>query len=102
MDRYFIEADYGKLGIDAALNYERSSKQHIIEDLTDGEHDMPLAVYRFNMDEGHCGDVSEDIAREIAQSLEYTPGKSLMFFLERHLPIDEMNDLVRGFRDAAE
>ena len=101
-DHYLIEADYGRLGTEATINFQKAAKRDVIRDLVAGEHDMPLRVIAFNVSEGWSRDVSEDIAREIAKKTEYTPAPSLRFFLERHLPVDEMNELAAGFRDAAE
>lgn len=64
---YFIKADFGKLGaawVERDVN--ETDRATTIRDLIGMQIDRPLAVIEMNPDEGTSRDVSEDIAREIA------------------------------------
>ena len=67
---FFVKQDWGKLGFEAQINYDRCSKAQVIADLVSGEYansdgEMNVAgVFYFNIAEGKCRDVTEDILNE--------------------------------------
>lgn len=75
--KYFAERDLNDCDLDMTLR-----------ELLEGQFDRPLLVLRFNMVDKTSADVSEDIAREIANRAR-NGGERLtsgvMDFVERHL-----------------
>ena len=65
-DIYFVKQDWGKLGFEAVINYDRSSKGQVIEDLVAGEYvnskgyGNVAGVFSMNFESGRCKDATED------------------------------------------
>ena len=94
---HLILCDFGKLGIayvetDAIFRAEDAAAK-----IARGEYTNPLEVIAFNVDEGWCRNVSEDIAGiivEKARAEENTITLSARTFVEKHLDEEVEPDLL--------
>jgi len=83
---YYLYLDYGKAGRESVIDYERCFKSDVIDDiLTNNYQGALLGVHCIDRDEGRWTDVSEDIAREIMDDLDFEPEGDLAEFLCREV-----------------
>ena len=66
---YFVKQDWGDLGFEAVINYNRCSKGQVIEDLVAGEYVNSKGdgnvdgVFFMNFEDGCCKDVTDEFRR---------------------------------------
>ena len=94
-DCYFVVCDYGKLGRESVINWERCSKENVIEDLLAGGLKNPIEVHYIDREFGMWQDVTQEIAQEIIDRMDYEPKGALFDFLEGALGSRTMADLGR-------
>ena len=77
------------------------TRERVVTDLLEGQHNHPWAVKAFNEAEGWYRDVSEDIARDVRKLLtenwedaESVP-EGLTNFLEEHLGVFAVEEVYR-------
>jgi hypothetical protein len=75
---YIVKIDCGKHGLDLV---ECASREAVIRDLIAGQIEDPFQILECEIG-GMCCDISEDIAREIANRVQRDPiSKSLIAFV---------------------
>lgn len=68
VDVYVVLQDFGHIGrAYSETDEERSDKQTLIDNIISGEFDRIIRVVAFNTAEGWSRDVTEDIARDVAE-----------------------------------
>ena len=68
---YFVKVDLGKLGaVWLERNVNELDRETLIRDLIDGQIEDPLQVIEVDLADGTSRDVSEDIARAIADRVQ--------------------------------
>jgi hypothetical protein len=68
-DVYLVLDDFGRLGRPwRETDEESTGRTAIIQDLMEGQYNMPVRVIAFNIAKGWSRDVSEEIADELAQA----------------------------------
>ena len=68
---YLVLDDYGKIGrAYVETEPEKADEKTIIRNMLDGQYNNPERVVSFNTAEGWARDVSEDIARELANAVQ--------------------------------
>lgn len=88
---YYLKLDFGRLGRESVINWERATREDVILDILDGDHGGKLlAVHCIDRDANRWDDVTEEIAREVFERLTERPRADLLDFLEDKL------GLVRG------
>jgi hypothetical protein len=67
-DVYLVEDDFGRHGV-AYVETDKADadRETIVGNFLSGQYSRPLRVIAFNVDEGSCREVSEDIAVEVLQ-----------------------------------
>jgi hypothetical protein len=88
-DVYLVLNDFGD-GLGRAwpeADEERTDRDMVLRDLLSGQYCAPVRVVAFNTAEGWSRDVSEDIAREVADLIALDGRETpswLESFIERH------------------
>jgi hypothetical protein len=80
--------DFGRLGLAwRETDVEHTGFETVVRDLLDGQYSNPVRVIAFNLAEGWCRDVSEDVALELRVRCERQGRElpeSVQRFVERH------------------
>jgi hypothetical protein len=87
-DVYLVEDDFEELGIVyVECDRAEADRETIIRNFLSGEYNRPRRVVAFNIGEGWCRDVSEDIAVEVVERAfaadDHLP-ESTLDFVGRH------------------
>jgi hypothetical protein len=85
---YLVENDFQRFGVayvetDAAA----ADRDTVVRNLIAGEYSNPMRVVGFNISEGWCRDVSEEIAGEVlkrAPNADHDLSASTMAFIDRY------------------
>jgi hypothetical protein len=92
-DVYLVEDDFGSLGVGfVETDRSEADRETIIRNLITGQYNRPLRVVSFNIGEGWCRDVSEDVAIEVLQraaDAEQDLSEATMAFIDRHSGIEK-------------
>ena len=87
-DVYIVMDDFGPIGTCyLETDPNRADEKTVIADMLSGQYNKPLRVIAFNTVEGWARDVSEDLAKAVANSVRYEselPTGTLQF-VEAHL-----------------
>jgi hypothetical protein len=87
-DVHLVEDDFGTFGIGfVETDTSDADRETIIRNFISGQYNRPLRVVSFNVGEGWCRDVSEDIAIEVLQRAADTERdlpEATMAFINRH------------------
>ena len=68
---YLVLDDYGKIGrAFVETDPEKADEKTVIRNMLEGQYNNPKRVVSFNTAEGWSRDVSEDIAREVANAVQ--------------------------------
>lgn len=67
---YFVEIDLGKLGrAFVETSRDSNARKGVVQLIASGEFEKVVTVLEVIEDEGSCRDVTEDVAREVADLL---------------------------------
>jgi hypothetical protein len=92
-DVYLVEDDFGRHGVAyVETDKAEADRETIVRNFFSGQYSRPLCVIVFNVDEGWCRDVSEDIAGEVLQratATDHDLSEATMAFIERHAAFEK-------------
>jgi hypothetical protein len=92
-DVYLVEDDFGTFGVGyVETDTSEADRETIVRNFLSGQYNRPIRVVSFNVGEGWCGDVSEDVAIEVVQraaDAEHDLPESTMAFIDRHGGIEK-------------
>ena len=84
---HVVECTFGKVRYLREMDIADADQETVIRDLVAGQFDHPRRVIAFNTAEGWAREVSEDIAREVAERAWHdgdTLSEGTRSFCERH------------------
>jgi hypothetical protein len=87
-DVYLVVDDFGALGnVYLETNTNMTDEKTVIADMLSGQFNSPVRVVAFNTAEGWARDVSEDIAKAVANAVRYESDlpEATREFVERQL-----------------
>ena len=87
-DVYLVEDDFGRHGVAyVETDKAEADRETIVGNFLSGQYSRPLRVIAFNVGEGWCREVSEDIAVEVPQratATDHDLPEATMAFIECH------------------
>jgi hypothetical protein len=102
-DVYLVEDDFGSFGIGyVETDTSEADRETIVRNFLSGQYNRPLRVVSFNVGEGWCRDVSEDVAIEVLQraaDAELDLPEATMAFIDRHGGIEKKSPAPSVKRD---
>lgn len=85
---------------------DRMGRSNTIDDIYSGQVENVVSVFAFNISEGWCRDVTEDIARDcLDKACDEDFGRipdCVLPLIERHMGFTEINEALAEYRQAAE
>ena len=94
-EAYYVIEDHGRLGRETVIDWENCSKENIIDALLSGQYTRPIEVHVIDRNVGRWQDVTQEIAQEIIDRLDYEPSGGLFDFCEHALGCRVMAELGR-------
>ena len=92
-DVYLVEDDFGRHGVAyVETDKAEADRETIVGNFLSGQYSRPLRVIAFNVDEGWCREVSEDIAVEVLQratATDHDLPEATMAFIEQHAAFEK-------------
>jgi hypothetical protein len=92
-DVYLVEDDFGSFGVGfVETDRSEADRETITRNFISGQYNRPLRVVAFNIGEGWCRDVSEDLAIDVLQraaDAEQDLTEATMAFIDRHSGIEK-------------
>ena len=91
---FYLVLDYGKAGRESVIDWENCSKNDILRAIICGDYNGKLiGVHRIERDDNLWTDVSEDMANEVFDALQFEPHQDLTSFLQNQLGFERVNQL---------
>ena len=92
---FYLVLDFGKIGRETVIDWEHCSKADIMGKILSGDYGGSLlAVHCIDREFGLWHDVSEDIAQELCDDLNYEPHPDLLNWLQDQLGFQRTNHLI--------